>query len=946
MTSLPGSNLEPFASLADHLQQITEALAATSTEREVIELVLTPAVEVLGAVAGIVLLVDQADQQMTIAGSQGYEAETPTVWQESSVQGHVLIADILRMREALYFEYAGALKEAYPDLESRTGGLAAVANATLPMFLDDRPLGVIVLDFTEPHHFPPEERRFLKTLSAQCAIALGRAEATRMLEARVQERTRQLEEQTRHLEEERAAQAAFVAFTEAVGSETDLAVLAGQVITVLQGCFPGASICYYEEEGNLWKARVWSDNLGPEQVAVITAGLPVESPLFLEVSQTRQPVFTNAWDVQVGGMDTSEGFAASAAYPLLVNGELHSLFTVVLPIAHRWTEAQQALLRSVGRSLTLALERTQTARQLALRNAELLAHTRALAAFAELTRHLTFTTDPLVLIRRAQEVAISLLSDGSAMYFTLEGERWCSQLQHGSVRSAQLQAAVDAGLPYLETHSLLIPWTTGQPYFQDVSDLDSGQLASVVEHISATATLPLRMEGTLIGVLAFVLFDQSTWSSVDRVVLETVVQNLELALDRVAKIRRLDEERTALEAFTRFAELVGSETDVQALVEQAITLLHETCAVEAAYFERDGDLFSATAWSPSADPTLLPHLLRGFPLQHSSIALGLQQNTATYIDHWRDTGLLIQESGIYQAVGGYPYFVNERLESVLMIGSQASALWDDRSKGIFRAVGRSLDLALDRARQTRMVTAQRDALDVRTRELADSTAELQAFSYSVSHDLRAPVRHIIGFLELARKTLDGRLDERSARYLDIVEQSGKQMNTLIDGLLDLSHAAQQTLQPGVVDLNALMSEIQTTLLPDLLTRNVAWEVADLPRVWGDRGALGQVLTQLTENALKFTRTRDPASIRIWADDQGGAWRVCVKDNGLGFDPRYQDRLFNLFQRLHRADEVNGTGVGLATVRRLILKHGGQVFAEGQLGGGATFGFTLPKEGPV
>ena len=103
-----------------------------------------------------------------------------------------------------------------------------------------------------------------------------------------------------------------------------------------------------------------------------------------------------------------------------------------------------------------------------------------------------------------------------------------------------------------------------------------------------------------------------------------------------------------------------------------------------------------------------------------------------------------------------------------------------------------------------------------------------------------------------------------------------------------------------------------------------------------------MLTQLTENALKFTQTRDPAIIRVWAEDQGETWKVCVQDNGLGFDPRYQDRLFNLFQRLHTAQEASGTGVGLASVRRLVLKHGGQVFAEGQVGEGATFGFTLPK----
>ena len=156
--------------------------------------------------------------------------------------------------------------------------------------------------------------------------------------------------------------------------------------------------------------------------------------------------------------------------------------------------------------------------------------------------------------------------------------------------------------------------------------------------------------------------------------------------------------------------------------------------------------------------------------------------------------------------------------------------------------------------------------------------------------------------------------------------------------------AQQTLQPQVVDLSTIMIQLQERTLPDLLSRDIHWRVAALPQVWGDRDALTQVLTQLTENALKFTRTRHPAMIRVWAEDQGKAWKVQVQDNGLGFDPRYKDRLFNLFQRLHTAQQASGTGVGLASVRRLILKHGGQVFAEGRVGEGATFGFTLPKGG--
>jgi signal transduction histidine kinase len=770
MTLLPGASLGPSSPLAEYLQEITEALAATTTPREVLEIVLTPAVQALGAVAGIVLLVDHTDQQMKIAGSQGYEDDTLTLWQEGPIEDHLLISDILRMREALYFEHAGALKAAYPDIESRTGALAAISNAVLPMFLDGRPLGVIVLDFTEPHHFTLDERRFLKTLAAQCAVALGRAEVTSTLK-----------QQTRSSLDDARALEAFMAFTEEVGTQTDLVQLVKQAIRVLEGRFPGSSIAYYEEQDGLWKARSWSEDLDPALAASLAAGLPVDTPLFAEVVRTRQPVFTDAWDAVQEQVALTEEYGAVAGYPLVVSGELHWFLAVGLRDTRSWSEADRGLVRAVGRSLNLALERTATARQLMLQNAELLARTRALEAFAELTRDLAVITDPLLLIRRAQEVVMPMLADGAALYYEPEGDRWYNLVQHGSLHSPELQAAIDAGLSYAETNNLLIPWTSGQPYYQEMYDQDTDQLPSLVGNIGATVALPLRVGDTPLGVMVFALFHQRVWSNEDRMLLETAMQSLELALDR--------------------------------------------------------------------------------------------------------------------------------------------------------------------ALQTRTVTGQRDALDARTQELAASAEELQAFSYSVSHDLRTPVRHMLGFLELARKALDGRLDERSARYLDVVEQAGTQMNTLIDALLDLSRATQQSLRPQTLDLNELMTQLQTTLLPDLLTRNVHWEVASMPAVWGDADALKQVLTQLTENALKFTRTRDPAVIRVWAEDQGKDWKVVVQDNGLGFDPRYQDRLFNLFQRLHSADEAGGTGVGLASVRRLILKHGGQVFAQGQVGEGATFGFTIPKASP-
>ena len=929
-------------SLNEHLQNVTEALAAARTQVEVLDVVLTPAMQALGALAGGVLLVDEEGHTLRLVAHQGYVAGSPIIWQDGPLDAQVPAADVLRTGEALYFEHAGELKVVYPDLERQTGAIAAVATAVLPMFLDGRTLGTLVLDFKEPHTFTPEERRFLRTLASQCAVALGRAEGLRLLE-------QQLEARTRTSLEDTQAHEAFVTFTEAVGSETDLHTLVQQAITVLQGRFSGSTVIYCEQEDGLWKGRIWSDDLRSPQVAVIAAGVPMETPLITEILQTRQPVFTDEWPVKHEDATRSKGYGAAGGYPLIVNGELHWLLAVGLRNTRRWSETDKALVRAVGRALTLALERTETARQLTYQNAELLARTLALEAFADLTRDLALTTDPLLLIRRAQEVVLPMLSDGAAMYMVPEGDRWYCRVQHGSLHSPELQAAVDAGLP--GTTSLLTSWSTGQPYFQDVYDRADAGLPHLVGHISASVTLPLRVEGTLTGVLAFVLFEQRIWSSVDRVVLETAVQSLELALDRAAKTRRLDEERTALEAFTRFTQAVGSETDVQVMVRQAITLLEETetRSVDIAYYEREGDLFMLRNWNAGLPAEQLTRSLEGYSFDHPSFARANRERRAIFEEPWDAERQDAPPSEMYRATVFQPFFQEGEMTGMLIMGSRTMNRWSERDKGIFQAVGQSLDLALDRARQTRTVTAQRDALEARTQELAASTRELeastqelQAFSYSVSHDLRTPVRHMIGFLKLARTSLDGKLDNRSARYLDVVEQAGGQMNTLIDAMLNLSSAAQRTLRPSRVDLNRLMLQVKAALVPDLMTRNVEWNVADLPQVWGDQDALKQVLTQLTENALKFTLTRNPAVIRVWAEDEGETWKVCVGDNGLGFDPQYQDRLFNMFQRLHTAHEVSGTGVGLATVQRLILKHGGHVFAEGQIGQGATFGFALPK----
>jgi len=146
----------------------------------------------------------------------------------------------------------------------------------------------------------------------------------------------------------------------------------------------------------------------------------------------------------------------------------------------------------------------------------------------------------------------------------------------------------------------------------------------------------------------------------------------------------------------------------------------------------------------------------------------------------------------------------------------------------------------------------------------------------------------------------------------------------------------------LVDLGALVASVQVELEGDVLERQVSWQVSAMPLVRGDHDLLRQVMLNLMSNAVKYTRTRAEAVIEVWAEDRPQEWAVMVRDNGVGFDPKYANKLFGVFQRLHRQEEFEGTGVGLANVRRIVSRHGGQVWAEGAVDGGATFGFTLPK----
>jgi two-component system, sensor histidine kinase and response regulator len=252
-------------------------------------------------------------------------------------------------------------------------------------------------------------------------------------------------------------------------------------------------------------------------------------------------------------------------------------------------------------------------------------------------------------------------------------------------------------------------------------------------------------------------------------------------------------------------------------------------------------------------------------------------------------------------------------------------------------------LSVRRLRLENAMLARR--VEERTTELEAANKELEAFSYSVSHDLRAPLRHINGFTDLLMQS-ESKFSEHDKRYLGLISTSAKQMNQLIDDLLDFSRNSRVEIQQTRVDLQDLVEKILQDLQPETSNRKIVFEKKPLPSVQGDPSLLRQVFCNLILNAVKYSRKRDAAKIEIGcAEKTKNEVTVYVRDNGVGFDMKYADKLFGVFQRLHGQDEFEGTGIGLANVRRIIARHGGRTWAEARVNEGATFFVTLKPYEP-
>ncbi|UQN09573.1 ATP-binding protein [Deinococcus sp. QL22] len=705
---------------------------------------------------------------------------------------------------------------------------------------------------------------------------------------------------------------AFVAFTEAVGTETDRLTLIAQAMRVLRTSLGPVSAAYYELEGAWWKAQLWSEDIAPEIVAQIQSGVPQDAPNFAAATQAQRITLVDGWHAEHEHVSHAAQYGAVALLPTRAQGQGTALLTVGTAQAHAWTEREQAIIRAVGHSLDLALERAQQAEQLNVQHALLDARTQALEGFAALLQDLALETDPYALIRCAQEMVMSLLPDGNALYFEREEGLWRSKVQTGvlgegvnQAAAVQAQALVDAGIPYDVPESLTVPWKTQQPYYHAKHNQTQGNQADFpdaasVQHVNTVASLPVTVQGTTLGILTFVVFTPHPWTPTDKAVMETVVHSLGLALERAQGIRDLAR-------VSRFNELILNS------VGEGLTGV---------------DLQGRTTFANPAALHLLGYVAADFigqpqhPLIHHTRADGTPYPRDTCPVYAAFT------EGQAQAVQGEVFW---RPDGTSFPVEYTSTPIRNQAGAVEGAVLAFRDITQRQQAET--------ALRRTNEELRRSNAELEQFAYIASHDLQAPIRAVASFAGILDRKYGPQLDDRGKLYLRHIMESGDHMKQLVDDLLAFSRVHTERREPQPTDANTVFDQVAYRLQTDspeaALTRDT------LPVVLADPHQLDQLLQNLISNGLKYHRDGTEPQVHVSVQQDGLSWRFAVQDNGIGIEAQYFERIFEIFQRPHGRDTYQGTGIGLAVCKKIVERHGGRLWLESTPGAGSTFFFTLP-----
>lgn len=430
----------------------------------------------------------------------------------------------------------------------------------------------------------------------------------------------------------------------------------------------------------------------------------------------------------------------------------------------------------------------------------------------------------------------------------------------------------------------------------------------------AVLCVPLVKQGRFVALFVLHHVQPRVWSAEDVTLMEHVAERTWFAVEKARTDTELRESEARFQALANNVPGVIYRYVVHSDGTDAFTYISPSCRE---FFELESEevqLDSAKLWA----------LVHPEDLDYLKQAIATSMQT---LQSWQWEGRIITPSGNLKWIQG-----DSRPERQ----KNGDTIWD----GIISDIT-SLKQAQAEIRQLNESLEER--VKQRTAQLEAANKELESFSYSVSHDLRAPLRHIAGFVDLLQKRLSStNLDAKSLHYLKTITETTKQAGTLIDDLLAFSRMGRAEMRLMSINMTQLVKEVQCTLEPETKGRTICWQIETLPQVQGDPSMLRLVLRNLLENAIKYTRLQNCAEIAIGSTFDEHQIVFYVRDNGIGFDMRYAQKLFGIFQRLHSDSQFEGTGIGLANVQRIIHRHGGRVWAEGAVNGGATFYFSLPQ----
>lgn len=849
-----------------------------------------------------------------------------------------LFLQALRTREPDFVISAWPLQ---PSEILMRGGYAAAG--FFPVVIEDEVQAILMLGLRDQVGWPEARRALFSAVGRSLGLALERAAHVRTLQIQREE----LESRSQALEH-------FALLARDLAFETDPYVLIRRAQEIIAPLLPAGSLVYYEPEGDLWRLKSQVGDLAnPDLQAANEAGFPRWTTPNLTIPwDTREPYYQDqyVWEADpLAGIQNS--LPTTAMLPLLVSGQPRGIFGVGLLKPLRWTPANRAVLETAVSNLTLTLERAEQAARIQEQNETLAGQAQVLEAFAAFSHDVGQLRDKAEVIRRAQTILLSFLPSGYVLYFEPTEAAWHLRVWAGDVPAGALTLA-QAGRQHGEMGNLETPWRTRQAYYQDQYDPATDRYGERLRtYVQATASFPVAVGGTVTGVLVVALTGQQAgWTPVQRTVMETLVRNLGLVLEAVQSTEVLQHQKVQLEARTRalqgFSDLTRTlnlNAEPHALAQSALdgmrALLPDGFVT---YYELEAGRWRLRALSGDlGSPELMAAVEAGLPYAETrNLVIPWETRLPYYQNSYElSTDNLADRMGHVLATACLPVLVEGDPVGVIGCGLFTNRHWTETDRTVLESIVRSLGTALEGARGVQ-------ALHERTLELQRSNTELERFAYIASHDLQEPLRSISSFTQLLASRYADRLDSRGLQYLDFVQRGSAQMKVLITDLLTFSrlsgeHPPRQRLQMGEP-----LAEALSRLSAAIRESGADVQAGPLPEVLGDAPQLAQLFQNLISNALKFQRPEVIPQVRITAVREGTWWHFQVQDNGIGLSEEHFDRIFVLFQRLHRREEYQGTGLGLSICQKIVEGHGGRIWVESQLGQGSSFHFTLPEADQV